>query len=539
MMWMESIAVFTEADFDKCGIVIAPAKKLYLAAQQLKQQSLSHQHGSNDKFYTEVKDILIESQWNGTWRPFEIFQVALETFYANVFTRFMMHQDSYDKMDHPFLVVPGAPGIGKTRYLYECHKVFEQEYQDKLDEKQRLPSNFPTCMLHLVVSYGNGTSFQEKSELNEQETLSLRLFHRYFFDGIKEVDGASFTNFCQAIKSRFQSPLGLGTCLSTIYQHLIVQKRIEDGDKDLCSGLELVRDSLGGWPRLLEIFWFDYFSSDVQQRANKVVPFSSGISEFHGRLSGTSYHRSLSSPPPFIQTILSYAITCKSVESSSLIPDSNTTFEQAEMDSCIRIVKFRGRHVVDIPYFFVKMYAQRVASPSSASLTQLFYYLESSHSKIHFGDWEIICAIHQDVRTQMFAQDKTVRVGDFLPGIATDFTSEQILDLTNLNGTYLLFQGKHIIGETRLTGAMFEKELKSLDEAQLKPYLYIFVTNRGVDLPAMITSRTQDNIIILNLYEYLPNFMHPILNVQTPKQTKDQAIILQEFQSSGLVQTTS
>ncbi|EGG18454.1 hypothetical protein DFA_03948 [Cavenderia fasciculata] len=46
----ESIAVFTEADFGKCGIVVAPAKKLYLAAQQLlikQQQSLSHQHSSS------------------------------------------------------------------------------------------------------------------------------------------------------------------------------------------------------------------------------------------------------------------------------------------------------------------------------------------------------------------------------------------------------------------------------------------------------------------------------------------------------------
>ncbi|EGG24352.1 hypothetical protein DFA_06502 [Cavenderia fasciculata] len=43
----ESIAVFTEADFGKCGIVVAPAKKLYLAVQQLLiQQSLSHQISS-------------------------------------------------------------------------------------------------------------------------------------------------------------------------------------------------------------------------------------------------------------------------------------------------------------------------------------------------------------------------------------------------------------------------------------------------------------------------------------------------------------
>ncbi|EGG24705.1 hypothetical protein DFA_02949 [Cavenderia fasciculata] len=48
----ESIAVFTEADFGKCGIVVAPAKKLYLAAQQLlikQQQSLSHQHSSSSR----------------------------------------------------------------------------------------------------------------------------------------------------------------------------------------------------------------------------------------------------------------------------------------------------------------------------------------------------------------------------------------------------------------------------------------------------------------------------------------------------------
>ncbi|EGG20420.1 hypothetical protein DFA_07544 [Cavenderia fasciculata] len=47
----ESIAVFTEADFGKCGIVVAPAKKLYLAAQQLlikqQQQQQSHQHSSS------------------------------------------------------------------------------------------------------------------------------------------------------------------------------------------------------------------------------------------------------------------------------------------------------------------------------------------------------------------------------------------------------------------------------------------------------------------------------------------------------------
>ncbi|EGG18088.1 hypothetical protein DFA_06755 [Cavenderia fasciculata] len=50
----ESIAVFTEADFSKCGIVVAPAKKLYLAVQQLlikqqqqQQQSLSHHSSSS------------------------------------------------------------------------------------------------------------------------------------------------------------------------------------------------------------------------------------------------------------------------------------------------------------------------------------------------------------------------------------------------------------------------------------------------------------------------------------------------------------
>ncbi|EGG14649.1 hypothetical protein DFA_10907 [Cavenderia fasciculata] len=47
----ESKAVFTEADFGKCGIVVAPAKKLYLAVQQLlNQQSLSHRHRSGNLY---------------------------------------------------------------------------------------------------------------------------------------------------------------------------------------------------------------------------------------------------------------------------------------------------------------------------------------------------------------------------------------------------------------------------------------------------------------------------------------------------------
>ncbi|EGG18908.1 hypothetical protein DFA_02647 [Cavenderia fasciculata] len=64
----ESIAVFTEADFSKCGIVVAPAKKLYLAVQQLlikQQQSLSHQHSSSRDNPNPIQDkSKTWEQWN-------------------------------------------------------------------------------------------------------------------------------------------------------------------------------------------------------------------------------------------------------------------------------------------------------------------------------------------------------------------------------------------------------------------------------------------------------------------------------------------
>ncbi|EFA83093.1 hypothetical protein PPL_03883 [Heterostelium album PN500] len=110
--------------------------------------------------------------------PLEGRDNELNKIIGNVLTRIAFLGDG-NKNNHPFNVIYGAPGIGKTRIL------------ESIGDYTRKSSKLPTRQININISFGSKTPYKPNSIVESSARLSLctRILFRYF------VDGSNITSF--------------------------------------------------------------------------------------------------------------------------------------------------------------------------------------------------------------------------------------------------------------------------------------------------------------------------------------------------------
>eukprot|EP01132_Coremiostelium_polycephalum_P004575 gene4575-5709_t len=162
--------------------------------------------------------------------------VALAIFFAYTLKSFN-RRNIENKFDHPFFVVSGAPGIGKSRFLLECGSIFENP-NDSLnkfkspmtdtllsnDIPKEIPIDFPKKIVNLQISFGNGSEFNSSKETDPHQTIISRVLYRYFVSG--SCPTITFDQFRIDLKSCFGNNLALDLPFKCIHQHLGIENRI-------------------------------------------------------------------------------------------------------------------------------------------------------------------------------------------------------------------------------------------------------------------------------------------------------------------------
>lgn len=86
---------------------------------------------------------------------------------------------SGSKSAHTFVLVPGAPGIGKTRFAHELQFRLKHDVQSGMDPSFVAALQNP---LYLLIDFNNGMQFQEALDLHYSPTvcIGVRLLRAYF-----------------------------------------------------------------------------------------------------------------------------------------------------------------------------------------------------------------------------------------------------------------------------------------------------------------------------------------------------------------------
>eukprot|EP01132_Coremiostelium_polycephalum_P003341 gene3341-4189_t len=114
------------------------------------------------------------------------------------------NRDSNSRQKNPFVVISGAPGIGKTRILYSIN--------ERLSKIKSLPSQ----QLSLEISFKNGTMFNPNTydkDITEDSLVALRILYRYFVEGSKKGYEAFFREFCNKFNCDTLTPLISFQCI--------------------------------------------------------------------------------------------------------------------------------------------------------------------------------------------------------------------------------------------------------------------------------------------------------------------------------------
>eukprot|EP01132_Coremiostelium_polycephalum_P005161 gene5161-6423_t len=112
-------------------------------------------------------------------------------------------KDIGNKMDHAFVVLVGAPGVGKTRLLQSIGEALS-----KVD--------LPKQNISIEITFKNGTSYNLNSydkDQSEEVIVALRILYRYFVEGIGQSYEIFFRNFSNKFDINTITPLISFQCI--------------------------------------------------------------------------------------------------------------------------------------------------------------------------------------------------------------------------------------------------------------------------------------------------------------------------------------
>ncbi|KAF2071437.1 hypothetical protein CYY_007245 [Polysphondylium violaceum] len=116
-------------------------------------------------------------------------------------------QDIRFKIQHPLVVITGAPGTGKTRLL------------SAIGQRLSNVPSLPPQHLSIEISFKSGSMLLKDSEKSQSFAIAIRILYRYFFEGTR----SSFQDVCRSFLKAFGSPESLTPLMGfmTIHKYIV------------------------------------------------------------------------------------------------------------------------------------------------------------------------------------------------------------------------------------------------------------------------------------------------------------------------------